>query len=119
LAIGAVLIADQARAQAIVRLAKGEHFFDPAHGWLWDRMSYGLSRNTGTWGQHLAWWLYQDGSGRRCRELWQTSLLNLTRFGLEHAFWWHGKWYVGLVLENYRKRAKIVEAVRNLQRAIE
>ena len=115
LAIGAVLIADQAHATQFVRLAKGKHFFEPAHGWLWDRMSYGLCV---VHTPNLGRWLYENGSGWRCRELWQTSLLDLTMFGLERAFWWHGRWYIGLVLESHRKRTKIVEAVGNLQRAI-
>lgn len=119
-AIGAVLLAPREHQRRLVRKLYHGHFYDRGHGWLWDEL--------GTWlnkcklaldtAEQLKAWLEKAEATERFKERFWGSAAGELRACIDIAFWWHGDWYVGRVLEVAKVRARITGAAEQLNRAM-
>lgn len=107
-AICAVIVGPMEHATKLVQRAKGEHFYDPFHGWVWDRCRWQLTREKRE----------VDAGTLLNRRLSHNPGLELFRC-INSGFWWHGLYYLERVLKEARKRERIMRAVTELQKAIE
>lgn len=101
-AIAATVLASGKAKSRLLARATGFHFFLPLHSWLWGKM-----RKT----EPNAEWIKES------RERFGANLVVCLRDWMDQSFWWHGHYYLDVVIELERRRRAIVAAGRELQEA--
>ena len=119
-AIGAVLLAPNGHSKRLVRRAYSGHFYDPAHGWLWEELGTALVKCKLSLDdeREIAEWLSRGNVLRRYREKYGASLW-WEIDSCTNCFWWHGDYFIDRIIEVAKIRAKILTACENLQTALD
>jgi hypothetical protein len=118
-AIGAVLIAPNDWARRMVRRAYSGHFYDRAHGWLWNELSSVLCRKSNDANDPVSVWIQRaDLSPRFRREFCGSVSLEIAAC-LRDCFWWHGNYFIDKVLAAAKLRASVIQSAEQLGKSLE
>lgn len=117
-AIGAMLVAPAQHAKRFGKRLWKEHFYLDQHGWLWERLTYAVSKVEWDDKVSLYLWLRKDQWAQRYRARYGGSLSELVASCLEDGFWWHGIYYCDRVMAAAKARARIKRAAGDLSEAL-
>lgn len=119
-AIGAVLLAPNGHAKRLVRRAYAGHFFDKGHGWLWEELGLALVKRKLELDSDVQVydWLCDSKILSRFREQFFGSCGAEIMRCLDSGFWWHGDYYIDVVLKAAKARSRVITAAELLHEAL-
>jgi replicative DNA helicase len=120
-AIGAVLLAPNGHAKRLSRRAYRGHFYDKAHGWLWEELGLALVKGNLRLDDQdqIREWMQNAKILSRFRSQFYGDGFREITACLNTGFWWHGDYYVDQVIKAAKVRARVIAAASQLGEALE
>lgn len=120
-ALGAAVLKaeDMTWLRQYTKRARGRDFYDCLHGWTWDRLRWYANKGR----PPLVKWWEADGVFRKYEEVFEPRanerLPLLILQWINTDFWWNADYYLDVVLEMSKARARLVKATECLKGALE